>query len=142
MIRNLQESDTGRVAGIWLDTNIKAHSFISPSYWEDHFKEVKEMLLQAEVYVYENGEKEVAGFVGLEDDYIAGIFVWSEAQSRGIGKQLLDFVKGIKKQLSLHVYQKNARAIRFYQREGFHIQNENVERDTGEKEYRMVWENS
>lgn len=140
MIRRLQEIDINRVADIWLDTNLKAHNFISAQYWRDHFEAVKEMFSQAEVYVYEDENKNrIQGFVGLDDDYIAGIFVWSEAQSSGIGKQLLDFVKGIKKQLSLSVYQKNTRAIKFYLRENFKIQCENTDKDTGEKEYLMVW---
>lgn len=140
MIRRLQEIDKSRVADIWLDTNLKAHNFISAQYWRNHFEAVKEMLSQAEVYVYEDENKNrIQGFVGLDDDYIAGIFVWSEAQSSGIGKQLLDFVKGIKKQLSLSVYQKNTRAIKFYLRENFKIQCENTDKDTGEKEYLMVW---
>ena len=40
----------------------------------------------------------------------------------------------------LQVYQRNARAIRFYQREGFRIQNEGMDEHTGEKDYTMVWE--
>ena len=41
--------------------------------------------------------------------------------------------------LRLNVYQKNARAISFYQREGFIIQCEDLDEDTGEKEYTMLW---
>ena len=39
----------------------------------------------------------------------------------------------------LNVYQKNARAISFYQREGFIIQCEGLDEATGEKEYTMLW---
>lgn len=51
----------------------------------------------------------------------------------------LDFVKEKKTKLSLNVYQKNTRAIRFYQREGFQIQCEGLDEATGEKDYEMVW---
>lgn len=138
MIRRLQKSEINRVADIWLDTNIKAHSFISAQYWYDNFESVKEALIQAEVYIYETDNK-IGGFVGLSNDYIAGIFICSKAQSNGMGKQLLDFVKGIRNELSLSVYQKNARAVKFYQRENFEIQCENVDENTGEKEYLMTW---
>ena len=47
------------------------------------------------------------------DNYIAGIFVKEAAQSKGIGKQLLNYVKELKSVLSLNVYQKNIRAISF-----------------------------
>lgn len=46
---------------------------------------------------------------------------------------MLDFVKESRTQLSLNVYQKNTRAIHFYQREGFEIQNEGLDEATGEK---------
>lgn len=138
MIRKLQNTDINRVADIWLETNIEAHHFISAQYWKNNFETVKGMLMQAEVYVYEDADN-IQGFVGLSDDYIAGIFVWNEAQAHGIGKQLLDFVKSIKKQLSLSVYQKNVQAINFYQRENFKIQCEHTDEMTGEKEYHMIW---
>ena len=138
MIRKLQNLDINSVAQIWLDTNIKAHNFISEKYWIDNFEMVKGMLLQAEVYVYED-EKQIQGFVGLTDNYIEGIFVKTEMQSKGIGKQLLDDVKTVKPQLSLSVYQKNIKAIKFYQREAFKIQSESIDENTSEKEYHMIW---
>ena len=67
MIRKLQNSDINSVAEIWLDTNIKAHDFISQQYWIDNFEMVKEMFLQAEIYVYEN-EEQIQGFIGLNDN--------------------------------------------------------------------------
>ena len=138
MIRKLQDADIDRVADIWLDANLKAHSFISPQYWKGNFETVKKMLPQAEVYVYEN-DREIWGFIGLNGAYIEGIFVSGEMQSRGIGKRLLDFVKTKKTELRLNVYQKNMRAIRFYQREGFKILREGMDEATGEKDYEMTW---
>ena len=139
MIRKLHKTDINNVADIWLHTNLKTHDFISAQYWQSYFDRVKEMLLQAEVYVYEN-EKKIQGFIGLDEEYIAGIFVSEKAQCQGIGKLLLNFVKNRKKRLHLCVYQKNIRAIRFYQKEGFEIQRESLDEDTGEKEFVMVWQ--
>ena len=138
MIRKLQKADINRVADIWLKTNLKAHFFISEQYWISNYEFVKEMLPQAEVYVYED-DKMIQGFVGLNAEYIEGIFVSDEMQSCGIGKLLLDYIKDKKVSLRLNVYQKNARAISFYQREGFIIQCEDLDEDTGEKEYTMLW---
>ena len=64
----------------------------------------------------------IQGFVGLSNEYMEGIFVSDEMQSCGIGKLLLEYIKNKKARLRLNVYQKNARAISFYQREGFDIQ--------------------
>lgn len=139
MIRRLQRTDINRVADIWLDTNLKAHDFIPSQYWRSNFDLVKEMLLQAEVYVYEDGQK-IQGFIGLSGEYIEGIFVSDEMQSQGIGKMLLNFIKAKKTKLCLNVYQKNVRAIHFYQKEGFEIQSEGLDEATGEKDYVMRWE--
>ena len=138
MIRVLEEKDVDTVAKIWLETNIKTHDFIASNYWKEHYEIIKDMFLQAEVYVYEI-EKEIMGFIGLDKEYIEGIFVLDQYQKRGIGKALLNHVKAKKEHLSLNVYQKNLNAILFYQREGFCIQYEDVDENTGEKEYRMVW---
>ena len=62
---------------------------------------------------------EILGFLGLEGDYIAGIFVRHGAQSRGVGKKLLDRAKEGRGRLSLRVYEKNTRAAAFYRRGGF-----------------------
>lgn len=139
MIRSLQKADINRVADIWLDTNLKAHSFISAQYWESNYELVKEMLSQAEVYVYEDGQK-IQGFIGLSDKYIEGIFVSEKMQSQGIGKLLLNYIKDRKDVLRLNVYQKNIRAIHFYQREGFEIQCGGLDEATGEKDYVMIWQ--
>ena len=138
MIRKMQNTDINRVADIWLKTNLKAHYFISKQYWTSNYELVKEMMSQAEVYVYED-DKMIQGFVGLNNEYIEGIFVSDEMQSCGIGKLLLDYIKDKKVRLQLKVYRKNTRAISFYQREGFIIQCEGLDEATGEKEYTMLW---
>lgn len=139
MIRKLQRADIDSVADIWLDTNLKAHCFIPAQYWKDNFEMVKEMLPQAEVYLYENGKK-IQGFIGINDEHIEGIFVSDEVQSQGIGRLLLDYIKDKKLRLYLNVYQKNTRAIKFYRREGFIISGEGIDEATGEKDYVMVWQ--
>ncbi len=138
MIRRLQKKDVTRVAELWLNTNLKAHDFIPAQYWKSNYDLVKEMLSQAEVYVYEDGQK-IQGFIGLDGDDIEGIFVSDEMQSQGIGKALVDFIKAQKTKLRLNVYQKNVRATHFYQKEGFEIQCEGLDEATGEKDYAMTW---
>ena len=139
MIRELQRDDINKVADIWLDTNIKAHHFIPAQYWKSNFESVKEALSYAEVYVYEH-DREIQGFIGLNNEYIEGIFVSDEMQSKGIGKDLINYAKDKRNKLRLNVYQKNTGAISFYQREGFEIQHSGLDEATGEKEYAMVWE--
>ena len=140
MIRKYVDGDIDAVMQIWLNTNIQAHSFISLDYWKSNFDMVKEMMPLAEIYVHEDDcAKQIDGFIGLNGNYIEGVFVKEAVQSKGIGKQLLDYAKKVKSPLRLSVYQQNKKAIQFYLREGFCIQSENIDNNTGEKEFIMIW---
>ena len=112
MIRELRKADINIVADIWLDTNIKAHYFIPAQYWKKNLELVKELLLQATVYVYEDNY-EIQGFIGMNGEYIEGIFVSEAMQSQGIGKILLNYVKDTSSKLLLNVYQKIYRPYLF-----------------------------
>lgn len=138
MIRKMKHEELNRVMDIWLETNIKAHNFIPDEYWENNFELVKGLISQAEIYIYEKN-KNILGFIGMSGNYIAGIFVKEKEQSKGIGKELLNFVKDIKKELSLNVYEKNVKAVNFYKRENFHVINEGIDEAAGEKEFSMKW---
>ena len=138
MIREFRISDVEQVMRLWFAGNKDAHSFVPEEYWHVHYSEVQEALLEAEVLVYDTGEK-ILGFVGMINEYIAGIFVDKDSRSHGIGTQLLDYIKQRHDRLSLEVYHKNVRAIAFYHREDFSILSESIDEDTGEKEYTMVW---
>lgn len=140
MIRPFRKDDLSVVMQIWLEANIKAHNFISKDYWTDNYAMVKDLLPQAEIYVYEDDDtNQIDGFIGLSDNFIEGIFVRETLRSRGVGKQLLNYVKKIKSIMRLSVYQKNTRAIAFYQREQFVICSENIDDSTNEKEFIMAW---
>ena len=138
MIRKLNNADLDEVIKIWLNENIKTHFFISPEYWKSNETTVKNLLPLAKVYIYEKNEK-IVGFIGLDNDYIAGIFIKSDEQSKGVGKKLLDFVKTFKLELNLNVYIKNIKAVNFYKRENFKIKKETIDSNTDEKEFFMIW---
>lgn len=139
MIRKFKETDLNSIMKLWLETNISAHDFIDEKYWRSNYEQVRQMMPEAVIYVYE--EDSIKGFIGLNGDYIAGLFVEANSQSKGIGKALLDHIKGINKELLLHVYKKNERAVRFYIREGFSVEGEQIDINTNETELVMKWKN-
>ena len=124
---------------IWLNGNEDAHPFVPKQYWYSHFEEVWKQLSQAEVSVYETDEM-IQGFIGIVDEYIAGLFVDRNYRSCGIGRQLLEYAKQMHGTLSLDVYRKNTQAVNFYRKEGFIIVSEQVDEDTGEFDFTMSWE--
>lgn len=138
MIRKFKIEELDIITKIWLETNIKAHSFINEGYWHGNYEMVKNLLPDATVLVYE-ADNAISGFIGLMDNYIAGIFVDYNNQSKGIGKALLYYAKDTHSELTLHVYKKNVQAVKFYIREKFIILKEQVDENTGEIELIMKW---
>lgn len=138
MIREFNISDLDIVMTIWLDENIKAHSFISPQYWYENFDYVKSVLPNAEIYVYADDDN-VTGFIGLNGSYIEGIFVKSGSQHKGAGTDLLNCAKQKYDELTLSVYSKNMKAVRFYLKNGFEKTDENIDLNTNETEFTMTW---
>lgn len=138
MIRKFETKDTKRVMQIWLEANLEAHDFVPGGYWLSQYQSVEKQLVQADVYVYEQSE-EILGFVGMVDDYLAGIFVDKKCRSIGIGKALLECVKKNYPAFSLNVYQKNKRAADFYLREGLSVVSKGIDEDTAEADYTMAW---
>ena len=67
----------------------------------------------AKLYLYEE-DHQIIGFVGMVENYLAGIFVASNGQSKGIKTKLLKHLQNNYHTLSLHIYQKNDQAVKFY----------------------------
>lgn len=138
MIRKMRPCDLERVMKIWLEGNCDAHPFVPQGYWQANAPEVRRQLLQAEVFVWEE-DGAVLGFAGMQEDYLAGIFVDRGSRSKGVGKQLLDAVKETHDFVSLCVYVENRGAVRFYLREGLTTVAEGIDELTGNREYTMRW---
>lgn len=124
---------------IWLEGNLQAHNFVPAEYWQTAAPSVREALPQAELWVDMDGET-VRGFIGLQEGYIAGLFVDEGQQGQGVGGGLLAFCQRKHRLLSLEVYERNERAVRFYQKHGFQITEKRTDEHTGESVYRMIWE--
>lgn len=138
MIRKFKKEDIDEVMEIWKKENIRTHNFISKEYWENNYEYVKDILPNADIYVYIMNEN-IVGFIGLNNDHIEGIFVDINNQHNGIGTSLLNKIKEEKEKLTLSVYKKNINAIKFYKKNGFIITGESIDKNTDEIEYTMTW---
>ena len=57
MIRKLENSDIDRIMDIWINTTIKAHSFVKQEYWMENYDIVKNTYLpSSDTYIYEDNE--------------------------------------------------------------------------------------
>ncbi|WP_430513796.1 GNAT family N-acetyltransferase [Pannonibacter phragmitetus] len=75
-------------------------------------------LPMAETWIIEvNGQP--AGFIGLLDDFIGGLFVDPAQHGRGLGRALVNHALKSRSSLELEVYARNEAAHGFYRRLGF-----------------------
>ena len=141
LIRLLQPQDIDSVMSIWLQSTILAHPFIENSYWMKNHDVVKNIYIpNSTTYVYES-EEDIQGFISIiEDSFIGALFIAPEIQGKGIGSQLLQEALSHYPKLSLAVYKDNLSATKFYQSKGFKIAQEQVDEDSGHKEYIMIYE--
>ena len=119
MIRAVQPHDLPVLSALWLDTNLEAHAFIDATYFTDRLSLVTMALSRAEIYVCTDSTSLIRGFIGLEGEEVAGLFVRQGCRGAGVGKALLDKAKSLRARLTLSVYDLNPRALKFYVREGF-----------------------
>lgn len=139
-IKKLENKDIDKVVDLWYETSVTAHDFISPEYWKDNKTAMAEKYLPGSETYLALVKNEIAGFVTMVDNYLAAIFISPEMQGKGLGKQLLDFVKIEREIIQLKVYKKNSKTLQFYKNQNFELVSENEEEATGEMECLMQWE--
>ena len=138
MIRKLDNKDVNRIMEIWLESTIKAHSFIEKEYWQSNYNTVKYVYIPiAETYVYEENDV-IKGFISIIDkECIGALFVDNDYQGLGVGSKLINFVLNKYDTLSLAVYKENFKSVRFYKKMGFEILSEEINEDSKHPEYIM-----
>lgn len=139
MIRPAKPEDFTALADIWLAASLNAHDFIPPSYWEGHYEAMCNTYLPTSTIHVAEDQQQLLGFIALMEDQIAALFVHPDHQGKGIGRSLLAIAKALHPQLKLNVYAKNQASVRFYTMQGFEIMAEQVDSNTGEAEFRMLW---
>lgn len=132
------EKDLDRILEIWLNSNMDAHDFIDKNYWENNYNMVREILPNADIKIYSENDI-ILGFIGIMDNYIAGIFIDKKYRSKGIGYKLLEDAKNRYNNLTLDVYDKNIDAINFYKRNNFIEISRKLDDENNEVELKMEW---
>ncbi|WP_125705717.1 GNAT family N-acetyltransferase [Lacticaseibacillus daqingensis] len=105
---------------IWLTANEQAHDFVPAGYWRANVAAVRAALPEAQLLVARQRGR-LIGFAGVQDHYLAGLFVTAAARGNGVGHQLMTALKDRYSGLTLSVYDQNTGAVRFYAREGFAV---------------------
>ena len=145
LIRKATAKDAGRIAEIEI---FNYRLYFYPIFQSDEFyfdelqvlsaakelAEDEEKLLNT--YVYDDGA--VKGFIRLNGKQVEKLFVEPVLHGKHIGEALLQYAIDTHGVTFLWALEKNERAIRFYERHGFHKTNEKMlEEDTTEYLIRM-----
>ncbi len=137
MIRKFQQSDLDQVIDIWLNASLSAHDFIDSGFWKSHVAAMRDTYIpSSETYIYEDNNT-IKGFVSLLNDTVAALFVTPSEQGTGIGTQLVEKSKEVRKQLTLNVYKENVKSVEFYGKCGFKKVKEQLDEHTGHPELVM-----
>jgi putative acetyltransferase len=139
MVRQFKLSDMNDVLDIWLKASMKAHSFVGREFWESKIDDMRRTYIPtSDTYVFSDNEA-IKGFFSLYGDTLAAIFVLPNVQGKGIGQQLMDKAKSLRRKLNLTVYRENPKSIQFYRKCGFTIIKERVDEHTGHIEILMEY---
>ncbi|WP_054260375.1 N-acetyltransferase [Propionispora sp. 2/2-37] len=140
MIKEMDNFEINEVMDIWLETNIVAHGFMPKQYWLDNYDTVKKHYMPiAKTFIYKE-DAVVKAFISIIDNaFIGALFVAKDYQGQGIGLKLIDYCKSLYSSLELAVYTENINAVNFYKYCGFVITSEQLNEDSGYKEYLMAW---
>lgn len=76
----------------------------------------------------------IVGFCAFKEDWLDHLYILPQHQNKGVGRALLNQAKHESAQLHLWVFQKNTRAITFYENNGFDLVKQTDGHDNEEKE--------
>ncbi|HHH3609559.1 TPA: GNAT family N-acetyltransferase [Enterobacter roggenkampii] len=135
LIRPWQESDRPFLRTLFLHTRREAWPWLDSSDWqlEDFDAATRDEVIWVAT---QNGHRLGFASVWANDNFLHNLFVDPQYQSHGVGKMLLEQVqKTFTSTGSLKCLVKNARAVAFYQRHGWHIE---ATGDSPEGEYYLM----
>ena len=137
MIRKHKETDLEAILEVWHQASTLAHPFLDEAFVEKATKAMREIYIPgSETWVYEeNGI--IIGFIGMMGNEIGGLFVLPHHHSKGVGRQLVEFIRESYEELEVEVFKQNKIGRAFYDKYGFKIIKEELHEESGEEILRM-----
>jgi ribosomal protein S18 acetylase RimI-like enzyme len=119
----MAETESKTVAQLWHTTKKDAYSYLpleqSRSLEEDYKFFNEQLLARCEIWVAED-DREIVGFLAIQESYVDRLYVSPKRQRVGIGTALISRAMRLSPSgLELHTHQKNIAARSFYEKHGF-----------------------
>ncbi len=119
-IRERNHGDDLVLADIWLRSVRATHTFLTEQDIDALYPQVLNVYLPAvRVWVCEDEDGEIAGFIGLDGNKVQMLFVDASKRGRGAGRRLLNFARSLHGSLLVDVNEQNSQAHGFYLHYGF-----------------------
>jgi putative acetyltransferase len=119
MIRKHTAKDLEQIINVWYTSSTLAHPFLSAAFVEKVKSDMTNIYIpNSETWVYEI-DNSIVGFISMLDNEIGGLFVLPNNHSKGIGTELVDFIKKEYSELEVEVFEKNSIGRAFYDSYGF-----------------------
>lgn len=143
LIRKANEEDLSRIAEILVFVKRMNYRriFLNDEFSFNELQVIKvadEYLEKGKlkyIYLYDDGI--VKGLIHIERNEIVELYVDHFFEDQGIGSALMDFAKTFFPVNYLWTLEKNSEAIRFYEKNGFHL-TDNRKLETGTVEYLVM----
>jgi len=142
-LRRATDADSEAVADVFISSRDNALPSVTFPYTEEGVRGyVRDIFIgQTEAWVAVDGD-EIVAVMSLKPGWVEQLYVATERHGEGIGRQLLDLAKERSDgELQLWTFQVNARARRFYERNGFTIaeMTDGAGNQEKESDVRYVW---
>lgn len=120
IIRQATNADRPQLLNIWLRSVRATHHFLQESDIEALLPQLRDIYLPAvELWVTVDAEDCPLGFIGLNENHVAMLFIEPDLRGKGIGCALLDHARSLRSQMSVDVNEQNPEAVGFYLHYGF-----------------------
>lgn len=140
MIRPFEPRYLDALMALWLESTCAGHPFIDKEYWRESAAQVRDEYIPQSKTWLAMRDNQLSGFISiLDEQFIGALFVAPSQAGQGIGQRLLSHAKGQYSALSLEVYQQNQRAVDFYYRQGFQIEDAAWQWSTQQPTWIMRW---
>jgi ribosomal protein S18 acetylase RimI-like enzyme len=121
MLRAARPEDRAAVGEVFLAARRDALPYLPELHTDEDTRAFVAGLVDKGIVTVAEHEGRVAGFLALDGDWVDHLYIAPGAQGRGLGSALLRAAQAQRERLQLWVFQRNTRAIAFYERHGFAV---------------------
>lgn len=119
-IRRGLPADVPRALEIWRAAVDATHGFLTPEDRVEIDRMVAEQFLpQAELWLAEDGDGHVLGFLAMEGDEIDALFVDPAVHGQGYGTALIEHALALSPRATVEASEQASNALPFYEARGF-----------------------